>query len=124
MAKLFQKSDLRHFRSTRDTRDRLDLVKPDGPAAGKHISADRIIYHPGDSAAKHFHKDAYHLFYILEGEGWIYSDDEAHCLKPGMVAAVAPEEVHWFKNDTQENFVFVEFWAPPPSETVWVTDDC
>lgn len=124
MAKLFKKSDLPHYHSTRDTRDRLDLVKPEGPVAGKQISADRIIYHPGDTAAKHYHKDAYHMFYILKGEGLIYVDEGEHRLTPGMVAAVAPDEIHWFLNDTKENFIFVEFWAPPPSETVWVTDDC
>jgi hypothetical protein len=32
--------------------------------------------------------------------------------------------VHWFENDTGENFSFVEFWAPPPTETIWtVTGD-
>jgi len=124
MAKLFKKADLPHFRSTRDTRDRLDLVKPEGPAAGKWIAADRIVYHPGDSAAKHYHKDAYHMFYILEGEGWIFVNEGAYRLTPGMVAAVKPDELHWFKNETEDNFIFVEFWAPPPSETVWVTDDC
>ena len=51
MAKLYKKSELPHYHSTRDTRDRLDLVKPEGPMAGKYISADRIIYHPGDTCA-------------------------------------------------------------------------
>jgi mannose-6-phosphate isomerase-like protein (cupin superfamily) len=36
-----------------------------------------------------------------------------------MSALVGPGEVHWFRNDTDENFSFVEFWAPPPSGTVW-----
>lgn len=31
---------------------------------------------------------------------------------------------HWFENDTGENFSFVEFWAPPPTQTIWtVTGD-
>lgn len=124
MAKLYKKSELPHFHSTRDTRDRLDLVKPEAPMESKEISADRIIYHPDDTCAKHYHKKAYHMFYMLKGEGLIYVDDTAHRLTPGMVAAVSPDEVHWFWNDTEENFSFVEFWAPPPSETIWVTDDC
>jgi mannose-6-phosphate isomerase-like protein (cupin superfamily) len=44
-------------------------------------------------------------------------------LSPGSVAVVAPSEVHWFENDTQENFSFVEFWGPPPKETTWLTND-
>jgi mannose-6-phosphate isomerase-like protein (cupin superfamily) len=42
-----------------------------------------------------------------------------------MIVLVGPDEVHWFENDTPENFTFVEFWAPPPQETVWVDpEDC
>jgi len=40
-----------------------------------------------------------------------------------VAAVVGPGEVHWFENDTQENFAFVEFWGPPPKETVWVKSD-
>jgi quercetin dioxygenase-like cupin family protein len=124
MAKLISKNQLPHLHSTRDTRDRLDLVKPDMPLGATHLSADRITYHPGDTAAQHYHTGCYHLFYILRGEGLMYVDGDSHRLKPGMVAVVAPGETHWFENDRDENFTFVEFWAPPPDETVWVTDDC
>ena len=34
---------------------------------------------------------------------------------------VGPGETHWFENDSAENFAFAEFWAPPPSGTVWTT---
>ena len=36
---------------------------------------------------------------------------------------VMPGEVHWFENPTQGEFSFLEFWAPPPSETVWVDEN-
>jgi mannose-6-phosphate isomerase-like protein (cupin superfamily) len=36
-----------------------------------------------------------------------------------MSALVAPGEVHWFENDSPEEFSFLEFWAPPPADTVW-----
>lgn len=124
MAKFFPKETLPHYHSTRDTRDRLDLVKPDVPVGAEHIQSDRIIYHPGDTAAPHYHVGTHHLFYILEGEGLIYLDGKSQRLTPGMVVIVAPGEEHWFENDTQENFAFVEFWTPPPSETVWTTHDC
>lgn len=124
MAKIFKKEQLPHFRSSRDTRDRLDLVKPGIPMDARQISSDRIIYHPGDTAAPHYHSGSMHMFYVLKGEGLIFLDGDQHRLKPGMVAVVFPGETHWFENDTDENFAFVEFWAPPPDETVWITDDC
>jgi len=123
VAKFFQKSQLPHFHSTRDTRDRLDLITDNVPIGATTIRADRIIYHPGDTAAKHYHTDCHHLFYILEGQGLLHVDEGSYRLTPGMVAVVGPSEVHWFENDTQENFKFVEFWTPPPKETIWVVEE-
>ena len=50
-------------------------------------------------------------------------DERALPLEAGMVAAVGPSEVHWFENPSNSEFSFVEFWSPPPTETVWVRDD-
>jgi mannose-6-phosphate isomerase-like protein (cupin superfamily) len=123
MAKLFSKAQLPHLHSTRDTRDRLDLITDNVPVNARLVRADRIIYHPGDTAARHYHTDCHHLFYVLYGSGLLHVDDGNYRLAPGAVAVVAPSEVHWFENDTQENFAFVEFWGPPPKETVWVKAD-
>ncbi len=123
MAKLFPFAQLPHLHSTRDTRDRLDLITDNVPVNAKAVRADRIVYHPGDTAARHYHTDCHHVFYVLSGNGILHVGDGNHRLAPGMVAVVAPNEVHWFENDTNENFSFVEFWGPPPKETIWVTDD-
>ena len=123
MAKLIPASQLPHLHSTRDTRDRLDLISDKVPVDAHGVRADRIIYHPGDTAARHYHTDCHHLFYVLDGNGILHVDDGNHRLSPGMVAIVAPNEVHWFENDSGENFSFVEFWGPPPKETIWITDD-
>jgi quercetin dioxygenase-like cupin family protein len=123
MAKLFTREELPQFHSTRDTRDRLDLIKDGVQVEKPRLHADRIVYHPGDSAAKHYHKDSQHVFIILDGEGLILTPTSSDRLKPGMAAVISPEEIHWFENDTPENFTFVEFWAPPPSETIWLSDD-
>ncbi len=123
MAMLFPADDLPHFHSTRDTRDRLDLVTDRVPVGARLVRADRIVYHPGDTAAKHYHTDCHHLFYVLSGNGILHVDEGSYRLTPGAVAVVAPSEVHWFENDTDAEFSFVEFWGPPPKETIWVTDD-
>ena len=119
LRKVFAAGDLPHLVSTRDTRDRLDLVTGDTGVGARSIRADRIVYHPGDTAAAHYHTDCHHVFCVLAGSGLLYADGEANRLAAGMSALVAPGEVHWFRNDTDENFSFVEFWAPPPTGTVW-----
>ena len=107
--------ELPRFESTRDTRSRLDLVTD-----AETIKADRIVYHPGDSAARHYHAGSDQLFVVLAGEGVMHVDEEARRLRAGDTAVARAGEVHWFENDRDEDFVFVEFWAPPPTETVWV----
>ena len=123
MARLFKADQLPHLHSTRDTRDRMDLVTDAVPVGATRIRADRIIYHPGDTAAAHYHTDCHHLFYVLAGRGTLHVDERAVALEAGMVAAVGPSEVHWFENSSSSEFSFVEFWSPPPTETVWVRED-
>src|SRR5215467_10871878 len=102
--------------------DGLDLVTGDVPVGARTIRADRIIYHPGDTAAAHYHTDCHHVFCVLAGSGLLYTDDKANRLETGMSALVAPGETHWFENDRQEEFSFVEFWAPPPAQTIWTVE--
>lgn len=124
LRKVFPVADLPHLTSTRDTRDRLDLVTGSVPVGARRIRADRIRYHPGDTAAAHYHADCHHVFCILAGSGLLYSGGRAHRLAAGESVLVGPGEEHWFENDRQEEFSFAEFWAPPPSDTVWtVTGD-
>jgi quercetin dioxygenase-like cupin family protein len=124
LRKVFAAAELPHLVSTRDTRDRLDLVTENVPVGARAVRADRIIYHPGDTAAAHYHTDCHHVFCVLAGSGLLYTDGEANRLTAPDSALVGPSEVHWFENDTGENFSFMEFWAPPPTETIWtVTGD-
>ncbi len=108
--------------STRDTRDRIDLVTEETFGL-TDLRADRITYHPGDTAAAHYHRDAKHFFFVLAGRGVLHADGEPVHLAAGDVALVAEDEVHWFENPHDEEFTFIELWVPAPSDTVWITDD-
>jgi quercetin dioxygenase-like cupin family protein len=125
-SKAFAATELPHLVSTRDTRDRMDLVTDNVPVGATQLRADRIVYHPGDTAAAHYHSGCHQVFCLLAGSGLLYTDDQAYRLEAGMSALVGPGEVHWFENDRAENFSFVEFWAPPPAGTVWTVsgDQC
>ena len=119
LCKVLAAAELPHLVSTRDTRDRLDLITEDVPVGATLQRADRIAYHPGDTAAAHYHTDCHHVFCVLAGSGLLYSGEESFRLTAGDSALVGPGEEHWFENDQRENFSFVEFWAPPPTETIW-----
>ncbi|MBS1255165.1 MAG: hypothetical protein MAG581_00964 [Deltaproteobacteria bacterium] len=122
MAKLFKKDLLPGFVSTRDSRDRLDLITENVPVNASGLRADRIIYHKGDSCARHYHKGSHHVFVILEGQGFMYTPESKQLLQAGDTAVIEPEEIHWFENDFEEYFKFIEFWVPPPTETVWIDE--
>ena len=122
MAKLFKKNELPSYISTRDKRERLDLITENVPVGAKHLRADRIIYHEGDSCARHYHIGSHHVFVMLEGEGHILTTESKELLKEGEVALIEPEEIHWFENNSEGNFKFIEFWAPPPTKTIWIDE--
>lgn len=123
MGRVLLKSELPAFDSTRDGRDRLDLLTENVPVWNGNLRADRILYHPGDTCAKHYHVGAHHLFVMLEGEVELHTPVRTEHLKAGMAAIVEPEEIHWFENTSDANACFVEFWAPPPKETIWISED-
>src|SRR5437763_17197664 len=95
------------FASTRDSRSRLDLLT-DSPA----LKADRIVYHHGDSAAPHYHVGSDHLFVVLRGEGVAHLGAETIQLRAGDVIDAPDGVVHWFENSSDDEFSFVEYWAP------------
>jgi quercetin dioxygenase-like cupin family protein len=121
LRKAFAASELPHLVSTRDTRDRLDLVTGDVPVGATLLRADRIIYHPGDTAAAHYHTGCHHVFCVLAGSGLMHAGGQVLRLTAGDSALVGPGEEHWFENDTAGCFSFAEFWAPPPAGTVWTS---
>lgn len=122
MAKVIPSAELPRLTSTRDTRDRIDLVTEETFGL-VDLKADRITYHPGDTAAAHFHRDCKHFFFVLEGSGVLHAGDRDESLAPGDVAMVEENEVHWFENPHDHDFSFIELWVPAPSDTVWVVAD-
>lgn len=122
MARVIAAQHLPQLTSTRDTRDRVDLVTEETFGL-TDLRADRITYHPGDTAAAHYHRDAKHFFFMLEGRGVLHAGDDSIEVGPGDVALVDEDEVHWLENPHDELFTFIELWVPAPSDTVWVSDD-
>jgi len=122
MGRVVKRDQLPTLTSTRDTRDRVDLVTEEIFGLTE-LRADRITYHPGDTAAAHYHRDAKHFFFILSGRGIMHADGDPIEVSAGDVALVEEDEVHWFANPYDEEFTFIELWVPAPSDTVWITDD-
>jgi mannose-6-phosphate isomerase-like protein (cupin superfamily) len=122
MAQVISAAALPRLHSTRDSRDRVDLVTEETFGL-TDLKADRITYHPGDTAAAHYHLDCKHFFFVLDGHGILHAGEEQIELAPGDVALVSENEVHWFDNPYDTDFSFIELWVPAPRDTVWVDPD-
>jgi mannose-6-phosphate isomerase-like protein (cupin superfamily) len=81
-----------------------------------------VVYHPGDSAARHHHVGSEQLFVVLRGEGVAHIGDRTVQLEAADVIDAPDGVVHWFENPGDGEFAFVEDWAPPPTETVWIDE--
>ncbi|GIU91703.1 MAG: hypothetical protein KatS3mg011_0609 [Acidimicrobiia bacterium] len=122
MAVVVKASQLPRLRSTRDGRERIDLVTSE-LFGFEDLKADYIRYRPGDTAAPHYHVGARHIWFIAEGRGIYHLDGETFEVEEGDVATAPEGGVHWFENPFDAPFGFYELWVPAPTETVWVTDD-
>ena len=91
MAKLFRRADLPHLRSTRDGRDRLDLVTDAVPVAARRIRADRIVYHPGGCQID---REAERFLYVMGGEGAVVIGGERLPLDQESVVGLEPGDAY------------------------------
>ncbi len=122
MTHVIRFDELPRLESTRDGRDRIDLVTEE-MWGFTDLKADHITYRPGDTAAAHYHVGAKHIWFVSEGRGIYHVGDETFELSAGDVAVAGDSEVHWFENPHEEPFAFYELWVPAPRETVWIWED-
>lgn len=115
-------ADLPRLRSTRDGRERIDLVTEE-LFGFDDLKADLIVYEPGDTAAAHYHIGARHIWFISRGRGTFHVGDDTYEVAEGDVATAGDGEIHWFENPHDEKFAFYELWIPAPRETIWIRED-
>jgi len=80
---------------------------------------EMIRYPAGTAAPEHHHEGAEHFQYVLSGTGTALLAGEPCTLGAGDVLYNFDEEVHSFHNDSDGEFIFVEFFVPGGCKTVW-----
>jgi quercetin dioxygenase-like cupin family protein len=104
--------------SEHDARSRIYMATP--ALAGTHaFKGEMISYPPGASAPEHHHVGAEHFQYVISGRGTALLDGTGHVLEAGDLLYNYEHEPHAFINQSDEKFVFVEFFVPGPCETIW-----
>jgi quercetin dioxygenase-like cupin family protein len=80
---------------------------------------EMISYPAGTEAPLHHHEGAEHFQYLLKGTCTAILAGETARLSAGDVLYNYEMEVHSFVNDSDGEFVFVEFFVPGSCKTVW-----
>lgn len=106
------------LQSEHDARKRIYLATP--KLVGSDIyKGEMIRYPPGTAAPEHHHVGAEHFQYVVSGVGTALLDGVAHRLEAGDVLYNFEHEPHAFINESDADFVFVEFFVPGPCKTIW-----
>ncbi len=104
--------------SEHDARRRIYMATP-ALAGTNAFKGEMISYPPGTAAPEHHHVGAEHFQYVIAGRGTALLDGVAHTLEAGDLLYNYEHEPHAFINESDDDFVFVEFFVPGPCETVW-----
>jgi mannose-6-phosphate isomerase-like protein (cupin superfamily) len=79
---------------------------------GDDLSVIQERMPPGRFELKHLHRKARQFFYILSGEATMVVGDEAVKLTANQAIEIAPGAAHQFRNDSNEDVVFLVISAP------------
>lgn len=87
----------------------LNKIRPGGPVPGLLVE---VTAPPGLGAPPHRHDDDTEVFYLLEGELTILSEDERHVLRPGDTCILPARGEHAFCNESGAPVRFLAFISP------------
>lgn len=106
------------LQSEHDARTRIYMATRTLTGTGAY-RGEMIRYPSGTEAPAHHHEGAEHFQYVLKGNCTALLAGERSQLGAGDVLYNYEHEVHSFVNDSDDEFVFVEFFVPGSCKTVW-----
>jgi quercetin dioxygenase-like cupin family protein len=106
------------LQSEHDERSRIYMATRTLTGTGAY-RGEMIRYPAGTEAPEHHHEGAEHFQYVLKGTGTASLAGEPCTLGAGDVLYNFDKEVHSFHNDSDGEFIFVEFFVPGGCKTVW-----
>lgn len=104
--------------SEHDSRQRIYLAST-GLWGTEAVKGEMIIYPPGAAGAEHHHEGAEHFQFMIFGSGTAVLSGEEVILQEGDFLYNFENEMHSFYNGSDSDMVFVEFFVPGHSKTVW-----
>jgi quercetin dioxygenase-like cupin family protein len=106
------------LQSEHDERTRIYMATRTLTGTGAY-RGEMIRYPVGTEAPAHHHEGAEHFQYLLQGTVTALLDGETCELSAGDVLYNYEHEVHSFRNNSDAEMTFVEFFVPGTCKTVW-----
>ena len=101
-----------------DNRKRI-YVMSEALANSSVAKGEIIIYPPNTSAPEHHHVGAEHFQFMMSGEAIAVLEGQEHKLEAFDLLYNFENENHYFYNNSNSEFVFVEFFVPGDYKTIW-----
>lgn len=109
------KADIRKDYSKRIIFDVSELPK------GGHILQE-VTIPPKTKQRPHYHRKQTEIFYILNGESYIYINNKEFFAKPGDAFVCSPKDVHNLWNKSDKSFSLLVFKINRPNDdedSIW-----
>lgn len=109
------------LKAEHDSRERIYLAST-GLIGTEVLKGEMITYPTGASGGAHHHEGSHHFQFVLKGNGVAVLEGKEFLLKTGDLLYNLENEVHYFYNKEDEDFIFIEYFIPGESKTVWQPD--
>lgn len=83
-----------------------ELLHPDKADVQLRYSLAHAVVKPGQTSFRHKLKTS-EVYYIMEGEGMMYIDDESAKVYPGQTIYIPPHSMQYIKNIGQSDLKFL-----------------
>ena len=78
------------------------------------VTMTRVTMQPGATQPRHKHDTSEQIWMALSGEGLLLlAEGATRSFKAGQIARFADGEVHGFRNDGDDPFVYISVTSPP-----------
>lgn len=96
---------------TRDQSEIRELLHPSQhPVKNQSLAEARVS--PGQVTSRHYHEKTEEIYFILEGSGQMFLDDESFDVQRGDSILIKPGQHHCIKNTGQQVLHFLCSCAP------------
>ena len=119
MSKIFKFKDAKKS----ETPERTVLRFVNEEVGAKKLGAMLVEYAPKvTSPGVHYHEERESAYIVLEGSAVMKLDGVEHHLESGMVAFLAPGDVHGIVAIGEEGFKMLEIWSPLGQDRISVQE--